>query len=176
MRSYKINIDKLINQLTPHYLGGRKIILFLQAVLHPLNTLSKKWTEWANITRMEAHMTSQVIMLEYYLHYKFNKYFVDPSERITISDGDSPGIPIYRESIDYKNMTVAIYNQSEKSKTNPAFHWHNEKMPTSEYSFTINCPKIDNRYISEKEMTAMISYAVKKYCLAGKKFTVIYKS
>ena len=38
MRNYRINTDRLVNQLVPHYLGGRKLILFLQAILQPLNS------------------------------------------------------------------------------------------------------------------------------------------
>ena len=48
MRSYRINTDRMVNQLVPHYLGGRKLILFLQAILQPLNSLNVKWKEWAD--------------------------------------------------------------------------------------------------------------------------------
>lgn len=48
MRSYRINTDRIVNQLVPHYLGGRKLILFLQAILQPLNSLNIKWKEWAD--------------------------------------------------------------------------------------------------------------------------------
>ena len=67
MRSYRINTDRMVNQLVPHYLGGRKLILFLQALLQPLNSLNVKWKEWADEKRIEAAMTSQVIMMEYFL-------------------------------------------------------------------------------------------------------------
>lgn len=36
MRSYKIDTDKMVNQLVPHYLGGRRLVLFLQSLLAPL--------------------------------------------------------------------------------------------------------------------------------------------
>ena len=87
MRSYRINTDRIVNQLVPHYLGGRKLILFLQAILQPLNSLNIKWKEWADEKRIEAAMTSQVIMMEYFLNHKFRKYFLDTSEHIVISDG-----------------------------------------------------------------------------------------
>ena len=74
MRSYRINTDRMVNQLVPHYLGGRKLILFLQAILQPLNSLNVKWKEWADEKRIEAAMTSQVIMMEYFLNHKFRKY------------------------------------------------------------------------------------------------------
>ena len=95
MRSYRINTDRLVNQLVPHYLGGRKLILFLQAILQPLNSLNIKWKEWADEKRIEAAMTSQVIMMEYFLNHKFRKYFLDTSEHIVISDGAINGIKIY---------------------------------------------------------------------------------
>ena len=46
MRSYRINMDRLVNQLVPHYLGGRKLILFLQSILQPLNSLNIGWVTW----------------------------------------------------------------------------------------------------------------------------------
>ena len=75
MRSYRINMDRLVNQLVPHYLGGRKLILFLQSILQPLNSLNIGWVTWADEKRIEAAMTSQVIMMEYFLNRKFCKYF-----------------------------------------------------------------------------------------------------
>ena len=103
MRSYRINTDRMVNQLVPHYLGGRKLILFLQAILQPLNSLNVKWKEWADEKRIEAAMTSQVIMMEYFLNHKFRKYFLDTSEHIVISDGAINGVPIYWK------MLIKIY-------------------------------------------------------------------
>lgn len=66
MRSYKIDTDKMVNQLVPHYLGGRRLVLFLQSLLAPLKSLGAIWEDWATNKRIEAAMTSQVIMLEYF--------------------------------------------------------------------------------------------------------------
>ena len=52
MRSYRINTDRIVNQLVPHYLGGRKLILFLQAILQPLNSLNIKWKESVSYTHL----------------------------------------------------------------------------------------------------------------------------
>ena len=37
---YAINLDKTVNQLVPYYLGGRKLILYLQALMKPLQTIN----------------------------------------------------------------------------------------------------------------------------------------
>ena len=99
MRSYQINTDRLVNQLLPHYLGGRKLVLFLQALLTPLQTLGSKWEQWANEKRMEAAMTSQIILFENFLNVKFSKYLLNPKDKILISDGELPGTPLYWESL-----------------------------------------------------------------------------
>ena len=115
MRSYRINTDRIVNQLVPHYLGGRKLILFLQAILQPLNSLNIKWKEWADEKRIEAAMTSQVIMMEYFLNHKFRKYFLDTSEHIVISDGAINGVPIYWEDAN-KNIANFLCITKAKSK------------------------------------------------------------
>lgn len=60
---YFINFDKTVNQFVPHYLGGRKLILFLQSILVPLQQLNKEFSEWAKEKRIEASMTSQIFKL-----------------------------------------------------------------------------------------------------------------
>lgn len=33
---YKLSIDRTVNRLVPHYLSGRRFILFVQSCLYPL--------------------------------------------------------------------------------------------------------------------------------------------
>ena len=56
---YRINFDKTINQLVPYYLGGRRLILYLQALIRPLQQANESFVEYAKETRIEAAMTSQ---------------------------------------------------------------------------------------------------------------------
>jgi hypothetical protein len=172
MRDYRINTDRLVNQLVPHYLGGRRIILFLQSLLQPLNTLNKTWKEWADEKRIEAALTSQVIMLEYFLNRKFKKYLTDTSQPIIISDGEVNGTPMYWQSANSVD-DVVLYNASEKKDTQ-TFRWKDEKLVSSDVSFIVSCPAVNTEIISETELTAMISYYVEKYRIAGKTFKVIY--
>ena len=152
MRSYRINTDRIVNQLVPHYLGGRKLILFLQAILQPLNSLNVKWKEWADEKRIEAAMTSQVIMMEYFLNHKFRKYFLDTSEHIVISDGAINGVPIYWEDANKNICELPLYNEDETEvsghPTTP-LRWKDEKMPTSDVSFVVSCPAINTKTISQ---------------------------
>lgn len=97
---YAINFDKTINQLTPHYIGGRKLILLMQALVSPLQILNKDFSEYAAEKRIEASMTSQILPFTWFLNRKFKKYFLQKSGRITITNLAMLGVPLYNESAD----------------------------------------------------------------------------
>lgn len=61
---YFINFDKTINQLVPYYIGGRKLILYLQALMFPLRRVNDGFVEYAKETRIEAAMTSQIFKFD----------------------------------------------------------------------------------------------------------------
>ena len=91
---YYINFDKTVNQLVPYYIGGRKLILYLQALLHPLRKLNDDFIAYAKETRIEAAMTSQIFKFEWYLNRKFKQYFIHGG-KITIKNSEVLGTPIY---------------------------------------------------------------------------------
>ena len=72
---YAINFDKTINRLVPYYIGGRRLILYLQALMKPLQEANDAFVEYAKETRIEASMTSQKFKFEWFLNRKFSKYF-----------------------------------------------------------------------------------------------------
>lgn len=178
MRSYRINMDRLVNQLVPHYLGGRKLILYLQSLLQPLNSLNQTWKERADDMRIEAAMTSQVIMLEYFLNKKYKKYFADQSKHIVISDGSVNGVPLYWEGNSAVGISsFPVYNEGESAVSGhepQPLRWKDEKAAHNEVSFTVSCPTINTQMITQAEVEAMIIYWVNRYRIAGKKFNVTF--
>lgn len=171
MRSHKINVDRLVNQLVPHYLGGRRLILFLQSCLKPLQTANDRWVEWVQEKKVEASLTSQVILMEYYLNKKFKKYFKDQDKCIIISDGTVSGVPIYFQSAGENIFKFVLYNENENGKKQP-FQWQNEKSSSNDVSFIVFCPYVNTSIITEKELTGMISYVIDKYKVAGKSYRI----
>lgn len=169
-------MDRIVNQLVPHYLGGRKLILFLQSCLQPLNSLNKEWKDWADEKRTEAAMTSQVILLEFYLNKKFSKYFKDKTDRIVLIEGSVKGVPVFYEGAKPEKSHLVLYQSEEPQSKNVAFLYEGEKLVNGDMSFSVSCPDIDETKISKEELTSMITYHVKRYCIAGKKFNVIYES
>lgn len=174
MRKYDFSIAKTVNRLMPHYLGGRKLILFLQGILYPLQPLQDKFATWAYEKRMEAAMTSQIILFTYFLNYKFRKYFVDKTQSISIDDGDINGLPMYWEIAGYPDNPVLRYeDELVGTEERAVLHYYGEQSETSSVSFVVRCPEIDTNIISLEEMRNMVAFWVARYKLAGKKFKII---
>ncbi|NDW10981.1 hypothetical protein [Dysgonomonas sp. 520] len=171
---YKLPTDRLINQLAPHYLPGRKYILFLQSLVYPLYTLNERFIIFAKEKQIEARMTSQVVYFEWYLNRKFKKYLANPDESIYIKDSTSIGVDIYHENAQngkpftvwYENETVATVNPLEKPRE---FYFQTEEKVINKVSFMVCVPEIN---IPENEFVYMLTYIVNTYKIAGKTYLI----
>ena len=171
---YRINYDKTINRLVPHYIGGRKLILLLQSLMKPLQVLNDMFVDWAIETRIEASMTSQIFKFEWFLNRRFNKYFKDPEDRIYIANKETLGVPIFSETSSalYTKHPV-LYTQGEGGKT-LVLYMANEKTDKSMTSFVVYVPLHDSHKIALHEYTSMIKYQIDKYKLASKTYSIIF--
>lgn len=175
---YFINFDKTINQLTPAYMGGRKLILFMQSLLYPLRSINDAFVEWAKETRIEASMTSQILPFEWFLNRKFSKYFLNPAGRITISNASTLGVAFHNQSADIpKTDNALLYQESEDSgspKKSEKMYWENEKTDDNSYSFLVHTPAVDETLIKTEAYIAMLSHYIDRYRLSGKTYKIIF--
>ena len=172
---YRINFDKTINQLVPHYMGGRKLILFLQSLMRPLQQLNDMFVDFARETHIEISMTSQPIMLEWYLNRKLKKYFLNGGQ-IVIINGESTGVPIYYENADITQTDhMVLYEQSEGKKGTVLRH-HSENTAGSSHSFVVSSPAINTRLITQENYIAMLSFYIDKYRLSGKTYIIKFNN
>lgn len=171
---YSLNIDKTINQLVPHLMGGRKLILYLQAICKPLQDTNNTFSEWASEKRIEASMTSQIIMIEWYLNRQFSRYYKSSADRMTIGESGTNGVPIYWE-INKQQEPFVTYNQgeTENGKKNVPLHFVNEANDINTVSFVVCSPAIDTKLISKDEYTAMVSSVIDRYKIAGKTYKIL---
>lgn len=172
---YAINFEKTINQLVPYYLGGRKLILYLQSLMKPLASVNEEFVDWAKETRIEASMTSQIFKLEWFLNRRFSKYFQDPTKRITIKNGEKAGTPIYNQGAsdipDQDQFKLFQDNTNDPGDTGVLLY-HGEMTDTSSVSFLVYSPAIDKAKITEEAYRTMMEYQIDKYKLAGKTYTI----
>lgn len=172
---YSINFDKTINQLAPHYLGGRKLILLMQALVAPMRSLNEEFSEYAKEKRIEASMTSQILPFTWFLNRKFKKYFVDKNLKITITNISTLGVPLYNESADVvQTENLSLYLESEGASHGKKFYYQNERTDSNSYSFLVHSPAIDTTLISKENYLTMLSYQIDKYRLAGKTYKIVF--
>lgn len=174
---YYINFDKTVNQLVPYYIGGRKLILYLQALLHPLRKLNDDFIAYAKETRIEAAMTSQIFKFEWYLNQKFKQYFIHGG-KITIKNSEVLGTPIYKESANISDSeNILIFKGTETNNSKQLILYRSdEQTDESTVSFVVTTPQIDTRLISEQKYIAMLKYAIDRYRLANKTYIIKYES
>lgn len=174
---YYINFDKTINQFVPHYLGGRKLILLLQAFMHPLRAVNDSFVDWAKETRIEASMTSQIFKFEWFLNYKFKKYFADDKGRISIQNGVKLGVPIYHQNADMATSdNMVLYHASEGARLAEPLFYADEQTDESSVSFTVFSPPIDTTLITREAYIAKLSYYIDKYRLANKTYNIKFNA
>lgn len=172
---YFINFDKTINQLVPYYLGGRKLILYLQALMSPLRRVNDAFVEYAKETRIEAAMTSQIFKFEWYLNRKFKKYFANGG-RIAIKNSEALGTPIYHESANIDvEQNMLVYRDKEPGMTRQLILYRSdEQTDESTVSFIVTTPQIDTKFITEQKYIAMLKYVIDRYRLANKTYIIKY--
>lgn len=171
---YKLPTDRLVNQLVPHFLSGRKYILFLQSLVYPLQTLNERFTAFAREKHIEARMTSQVMWFEWYLNYKFRKYLADTQDGIYIKENSSIGVDIYHEgarnacpfTVWFDNELVVTVNPEEKPRE---FYYLAEEKAINKVSFMACVPPVT---IETVEFVYMLSHVVNTYKIAGKTYLI----
>jgi hypothetical protein len=158
----------------PHYLPGRRYILFLQSLVWPLRTLNDRFVEFAKEKRIEAAMTSQVFYFEWYLNRKFGKYLADPSQKIYISESSPIGVDLYHENagysvpftVWYENEQIITADEQEQPRL---MRLVAEEKAVNRASFTVCVPAIA---ITEYEFVYLLSHTVNTYRIAGKSYLI----
>lgn len=172
---YFINFDKTINQLVPYYIGGRKLILYLQALMSPLRRVNDDFVNYAKETRIESAMTSQIFKFEWYLNRKFKRYFANGG-RISIKNSEALGTPVFHESANIDlGQNMLVYHDKEMGAAHQlVLYRSDEQTEESTVSFIVTTPKIDTKLIMESKYVAMLKYAIDRYRLANKTYIIKY--
>lgn len=171
---YKFPVDRLVNRLIPHFLCGRRYILLVQSMLHPLQSLADRFVALAREKHIEARMTSQVIYFEWYLNHKFSRYFANPADRIRLEDSTPLGVDLYHEgalgarpfTVWYEGEPVVVADPAEEPR---AMYLLAEEKAINRVSFMVCVP---HTTIPQPQMAGMIAYAVDTYRTAGKTYLI----
>lgn len=172
---YNLSTNKLVNMLVPHFLRGRKHVLWIQSITSPLQTLNDKFTSYAKEKKLDAAMTSQVMWFEWYLNHKFSSFFIDPKDNIVIEGSSDVGVPLYHENATPSQPFViwgededysVVTDMGEKPK---ALYFQTSITRNKTCSFNVLVPKVT---IEPEKFMPMISAIINTYRLAGKTYKV----
>ncbi len=171
---YSINFDKLVNRLVPYYMGGRKLILYLQAIIKPMQDINDDFVPYTQETLIEASMTSQIFKFEWYLNRKLKKYFVDSSKKISISNGSHLGVPIYygNASIPLSDHILMYYDK--ESVNSLELRYQREKTVINSTSFIVYSPQINTQLITLEQYDKMLKGYIDKYRISNKTYIISY--
>lgn len=83
-----VNIDnaKIVGRLLPFWARGKNISLLLQGILSPIVSVHNNFKLWALERYIYVHITSQAMSLEWYLKYKLQSHFENPSNSFLVRD------------------------------------------------------------------------------------------
>lgn len=170
---YAINFDKLVNRLVPYYMGGRKLILYLQAILKPMQSINESFAEYAKETRIEASMTSQIFKFEWFLNRKLKKYFLNGGAIFIHNSGHS-GTPIYYEdaNVDASSHLLMYQSNEDESSNTAHLYYQNEKSENCKVSFVVTSPAIDTTLITQEQYHSMLKSYIDKYRISGKTYLI----
>ena len=172
---YSLPTDRLVNQLLPHYLNGRQLILLVQSLVSPLLSLNLKFKEFAKIKLIEARMTSQVMYFEWYLSWKFQEYFKTQDEQITILQSEDKAVKIWHENTKNGHPFTIWFEGEEVASETPVeekpqeFYYKVEEKMINKVSFIVLVPKIK---INKQEFVYMLTHIINTYKLAGKTYLI----
>lgn len=175
MLKYSINYDKVANMLTSVYQRGRRHILWIQALLKPLQTINDEFQSFVVDKKLEASVTSQVIHLEWYLNYKLRKYYVNQYDGVKFNhyvdlgvlffdDGDLGEIPNVAWD-EYDDWTS--FEEDEQPKP---MYYESESAEAIGASFNVIIPEIT---IPFEDFEIIIRAEIDKYRIAGKTYTIL---
>lgn len=169
------NIDnsKLIGRLLPFWARGKKISLFLQAILSPIIYVHTKFQKWALEVYIESHITAQKPSLEWYLKYKLKSHFVDDTENFQIDQNLNQSLSCFSGGLWYNNI---LWNND--------LLWENEKIidvPEDSYQDYLNqiviyAPAIiDTMNYDEEDYKRDIRNILSKFMVNFRKIKIIVR-
>ena len=94
-----INNAKLIGRLLPFWARGKKVSLFLQAILCPIASAHNSFKIWALEKFIECHITAQKASLEWYLRYKLKSHFHNENDNFFITHGINESLSCFSSDV-----------------------------------------------------------------------------
>lgn len=168
---YNITNNKIICEVLPFYVRGRKIITLLEASIYPIISIHDKFKKWALEKLIEASVTSQPTVLIWYLNHVFrNKFKSEDNSFQIVTDATENGATIWYLEEQILHTGSTPWMPDSESDTGSA-HYTNlvtkdldEESDAKQADIIIFAPKIKESSSYTNEMyIGDIRYYIDKY-------------
>jgi len=160
--------------VTPPPMRGRDNILWIQSMVSPLKTINDAFQVFAREKKIEASVTSVVIHFEWYLNYKFSKYFTNQNDKITLAHYGDLGVPVFDDG-ETGEIPDLVWGENEDwslapedEKPNP-YYDEFESLAAIGASFKVLVPEVS---ILHHQFDIMLRAEIDKYRLSGKTYNI----
>lgn len=167
---YRIDTDKMVNNLTPWPMRSRGFVLFIQSLLYPLQQMGDRFNSWANDKAIEASLTSQTGYFEWFLNMKFSSFFDNPDSRISLINTINVGTPVFNEEEKNKSVLYATNEADGNTPDMKPIYRVYEQSGDLKFSFLVVIPIVTK--IPQEEFNDMVAYWINKYKVVGKTYKI----
>lgn len=84
IEKYSINNETVVARLLPWFMRGKRLYVFLLGISQPIVSVYLAWKEWVYRMILDAVLTTQPIVLNWYLNEKYGKHILEQGKRFYI--------------------------------------------------------------------------------------------
>lgn len=174
---YKVDLSATIGKVLPFYMRGRKVSLFLEAILKPIEMLHEAWVRWSEERIIDTSMTSQPLAIAWYLKHKLYDHLINKSDEFLVKNGiDSPTSILFTESESFKSDEYSqhVYCMDENMEVLTMTVMTKVEVIDDNINFAIIAPEVkETSMYDEDDYKHEITRLVNNYNTSFKTYQII---
>jgi len=172
---YDLGIDSTVSRLIPSAFRNPKIYEWVRSFTYPLVEINTEFKTFAEEKILEAKISSQTMLLEHYINYKFKPLFPNPdTDFVSIKhSGEIADATFNKDEGVGSSPTIhlTLFNNDEVGSITPAIYFDNEDRSAYPQDFRVALPiSIQGNETLVRGITAIVD----KYKIDTKKYDITY--
>ena len=158
MANLNPNFQKIVKELTPHFLQGGTMIKFMNSWVNVLQTLNDSFYSWRSVKIADARRTAQTMYLQQYLNSLY-----DPTLKRIYITNQSANMQQYVYNVGEDDPNFYLLNVAEYGDV--TYFYNNSEIVTIA-DYIINIP------VSITFVESIVRSQVDVYNVAGKEYEI----
>ena len=168
---YDLGIDSTVSRLIPSAFRNPKIYEWVRSFTYPLVEINTEFKTFAEEKILEAKMSSQTMLLEHYINYKFKSLFPNPdTDFVSIKhSGEIADATFNKDETPPSHLTV--FSSTEVGEVTPSIYFDYEDRSAYPQDFRVALPISIQ---GNETLVRGIAAIVDKYKIDTKKYDITY--